>query len=265
MEIDFSSHSTNMQSSDPASRLSRVADRLDTYVCKFELAKDSRAIFTFAYVQITRTLAETLFLSNFERPDWVVSLAEHFAAHYIEALDGWDEVPRNVSPAWQAVFETIELEQTSVLEDLVLAMTAHIVHDLPVSLVEVGISTSSGCSHVFDFHQMNEVLAKDIQPIADGVAKRYAPIFRFIDHLEKRYALVLTNFGFRASRGIAWYNACRLLDPSSQRAAQDSVIRSVEALVRDIRTPPLFSLRLLFWVSRWIAARFRVWPSPSKH
>jgi hypothetical protein len=34
-------------------RLSRLADHLATYVCKYEAAKDSRALFTCAYVKIT--------------------------------------------------------------------------------------------------------------------------------------------------------------------------------------------------------------------
>jgi len=251
---------TRPKSADLSSRLCELATRLDTYVCKYEAAKDSRAVFTFAYVKITRTLAGKLFEAKFERPEWVATLAEHFATHYIDALDGWDSIPRKVPPAWEIVFETIALKRTSVLEDLVLAMTAHIVHDLPLSLVEVGLSTAGGESHIFDFHQMNELLAKDIQPIADGVTSRYEPFFRWLDHLERRHTIVLTDFGFRVSRGMAWYNASRLLNPSSREVALNSVTKSVLTLVNDTRRPPLLSLRLLFLGLRWIAALFRIWP-----
>jgi hypothetical protein len=255
---------TQTTSADPRSRLPQLADELDKYVCKYEVAKDSRAIFTFAYVKITRTLAERLLLAGFEHPEWVVSLAEHFSARYVEALDAWDQNSQNIPPAWKTVFETIALKRTSVLEDLVLGMTAHIVHDLPLSLTEVGLSSQNGQTHIFDFHQMNELLAKDIQSIADGVTSRYEPFFRWIDHLERRQTVVLTNFGFRVSRGVAWYNACRLLDPTSQEKAQRSVTNSVIALVNDVRRPPLWSLRFLFRGLRWVAAWFRVWPARSK-
>lgn len=152
---------------------------------------------------------------------------------------------------------TIRLNRTSVLEDLVLAMTAPIVHDLPISLVEVGLCAIDGESHIYDFHHMNDVLAIDVQPIADGVTARYEPFFRWI-------TLVLTNFGFRASRGVAWYNANRLLDPVSHDAALNSLGKSVLTLVGDVRRPPLWSLRLLFRGLRFIAALFRVWPKPRK-
>jgi len=240
--------------------LSELADQLDEYVCRYEAAKDSRAIFTYAYVKITRTLASKLLDVGFTHPEWVVSLAQHFASHYLHALDAWDHRSNDIPPAWKIVFETIKLNRTSVLEDLILAMTSHIVHDLPLSLVEVGLQATDGTSHIFDFHRMNDVLATDIQPIADGVTARYEPFFRWIDHLERRHTVVLTNFGFRVSRGVAWYNASRLLDPISQKAALNSVTRSVTALVSDVRKPPDWSLRIVFVWLRWFAALFRVWP-----
>jgi Family of unknown function (DUF5995) len=68
--------------SDLPGRLLRLA-----YVAKYEASRDSRAVFTYAYVTITRTLANRLVDAKFEHPEWVVSLAEHFAAHYIAALE----------------------------------------------------------------------------------------------------------------------------------------------------------------------------------
>lgn len=75
--------------------------------------------------------------ANFPNPGWVVSLAESFAQHYFLALDAADQ-HKQVPEAWEKVFTTIRCRNTSVLEDLVFAMTAHIVHDLPLALVEVG-------------------------------------------------------------------------------------------------------------------------------
>jgi hypothetical protein len=250
--------------SDLPGRLLRLADRLQKYVSKYETAKDSRAVFSYAYVTLTRTMANKLDEAKFRHPEWVVSLAEHFADRYFAALDAWDAPHEPVPEAWKIVFDTIRLKRTSVLEDLVLGMTAHIVHDLPISLVEVGLSATDGESYIYDFHHMNDVLAIDIQPIADGVTARYEPFFRWIDHLERRHTLVLTNFGFRMSRGVAWYNANRLLDPVSHNAALESGTKSVLTLVADVRRPPLWSLRLLFRGLRFVAALFRVWPKPRK-
>lgn len=249
---------------EPKKALLSLADRLDQYLVTFDSRHDSRAVFTYAYVQITHTLAENLAIAGFDDPSWVVSLAQHFAAHYIEALETWDYAQDSVPPAWQVVFSTIQLHRTSVLEDLLFSMSAHIIHDLPLSLIEVGMTGApGGQSRISDFHRVNDVLAKAIEPIADGVTKRYEPFFRWLDRLEQQHTLFFTNYGFRVSRGMAWYNADRLSDPNSQQAAQASLSNSVAALVDDVRNPPAISLRIIFWALRFVAALFRRWPSPS--
>ena len=161
------------------------------------------------------------------------------------------------------MFDAVHRKRTSVLEDLIFGMTAHIVHDLPLSLTEVGMSDSQGRSRIYDFHRMNDVLAVDIQPIANGVTDRYEPFFRWLDQLEQTQTLILTNFGFRLSRGVAWYNANRLLDPKSAELAHTAITRSVATLVETIQNPPFWSLRIVFRMLRFVATLFRRWPRPS--
>jgi hypothetical protein len=91
--------------SDLPGRLLRLADQLEEYVAKYEASRDSSAVFTYAYVTITRSLANRLVDAKFEHPEWVVSLAEYFAAHYIAALGDWDVGSKPVPPAWKIVFE----------------------------------------------------------------------------------------------------------------------------------------------------------------
>ncbi len=241
-------------------RLLLLANRLHEYVIQYEAKHDSRAIFTYAYVKITRTLADRLAGAGFSDAAWVVALAEHFAGHYVSALEASELKPPNVPPAWEVVFSTIGLQRTSVLEDLILAMTAHIVHDLPLSLVEVGLTGPGGESRIFDFQRMNDVLALAIQPIADGVTTRYEPFFRWLDQLERRHTVMFTNYGFRLSRGMAWYNCTRLLDGRSNQAALVSLTKSVVTLVDDVRKPPFWSLRIVLRGLRFVAAWFRRWP-----
>lgn len=241
-------------------RLLHLADQLHQSLVKYEARHDSRAIFTYAYVKITRTLAHQLPMAGFSDPAWVVSLAEHFAAHYVAALEASEVNSSSLPPAWKVVFDTIGLQRTSVLEDLLLAMTAHIVHDLPLSLVEVALTAANGQSNIYDFHRMNDVLAVAIQPIANGVTARYEPFFRWLDQLDRRHTMLFTNYGFRLSRGMAWYNATRLLDVRSNQAALASLTKSVATLVDDVRNPPVWSLHIVFWALRFVVAWFRHWP-----
>ena len=251
---------TGPQFGDLQSRLDDLARRLKERVIQYEATRDSRAVFTFAYLTITEALADALPTSGFNSPAWVVLLAEHFASLYMHALRTSETSPNDLPPAWHEVFQTIELKRTSVLEDLILSMTAHIIHDLPLALVEVGLSGPDGYSCIGDFHKMNDVLATNVQTIADAVSDRYEPAFRWLDQFEKRHTEILTNYGFRLSRGMAWYNANRLLDPKSMQDANGSINRSVVVLVEDVRKPPVWSARIILRGFRFLAGLLRRWP-----
>lgn len=110
-------------------------------------------------------------------------LAHAFAEEYCRALDAADQKTL-IPEAWKKVFTAMQTK-TSVLEDLVLAMTAHIVHDLSIALTMVKLSNERGESYIDDFHRMNDVLADQMKRIEDVVLKRYASMLRWIDHLEK--------------------------------------------------------------------------------
>ena len=236
-----------------------LAARIDKFRTSFDASKDSRAIFAYTYVLITQQLAEALETAGFTDPAWIVQLAEAFAARYIAAIECASR-SSGLSPAWAAVFETTRKKRTTVIEDLLFAMTAHIVHDLPLALINVGMRDANGVSHIHDFHQMNEVLAINIQAVTNAVTGRYEPFFRWLDHLEEKNAQVFTNYGFRISRGMAWYNANRLLDPASAIAALAAINKSVAVLIEDVRRPPIWSVRILLRAFRWLASFFRRWP-----
>ncbi len=240
-------------------RLFTLAGTLDQYAKRYEIAHDSRAVFTYTYAKITRILGGGITQVGFDNPDWVVSLAEAFAARYLSALDSFDqnaETPK----AWAEVFRVLKSETTSVLEDLVFAMTAHIVNDLPLALGDVKLVDSLQASHIRDFHRMNDVLGSNIQAIERDILSRYEPAFSWLDQLERGYDQILTNYGFRLSRGMAWYNATRLLDPRSSAEARESIARSAVQLIDNVRNPPFWSVRIAFRVVRFISALFRRWP-----
>jgi hypothetical protein len=250
---------TISQASNNEARLLGLAVRLDTYRERYDAQHDSRAVFTYAYAHITRVLAASVFNNVYQNPDWVVQLAESFALFYFRALDAEDR-KETVPAAWQGVFKAIRFNRTSVLEDLVFAMTAHIVHDLPYALIDVGLGNEHETSRINDFHRINDVLAGNVTALEDILLKRYAPLLRFLDHLEKGYDQILSNYGFRLSRGMAWYNACRLLNVASRADVDASITRSTITLIDNVRNPPWRPLRLLFRGARLLVGFFRVWP-----
>jgi hypothetical protein len=247
---------------DPAlmlqARLYAIADRLDQRRIELERAHDSRCVFTCAYVLMTERLAGELPNGEYRDAGWIVTLAEAFADLYFEALDA-SAANRDPGPAWGRVFDAIDRRHSSVLEDLVFSMSAHIIHDLPHALCRVGLGSGDG-SHIYDFHAVNWALGREVDEIEGTISRRYASWVRWIDRLGGHYSLILTDYGLRMARGMAWYNALRLLDPASMEEARASIERSPAVLVEEVLNPPRRSLRTILRLARFLVGLLRRWP-----
>jgi Family of unknown function (DUF5995) len=239
-------------------RLLTIAERLDVYRWEFEQEKDSRCVFTYAYVLITQRIARELPNAGYITPVWIVELAEAFAERYFQALEG-SIAGNTVSPAWDVVFQAMARKRSSVLEDLIFSMTVHIVHDLPLALVEVGMQDADG-SHIHDFHAVNTAMGEEIDEIKQCIARRYAPYLAWLDRMGRREEDLLTNYGIRVSRGLGWYNAARLLDPTSKNDALESIEHSPQVLVAETLNPPIYALRTALRLGRFLVGLLRRWP-----
>jgi hypothetical protein len=233
-------------------RLLKLASKLDEKRFEFETAKDERAIFAFTYVEITRSLAANIDRFPFQKPEWIVALAEAFAGQYFAALAG------PPSESWCIVFTAIRRRSTSVAENMLFSITAHIVHDLPLAL---SILQEQGAldPHIGDFHAMNEVLAKNIVSISESVTKRYEPFFAWLENFQQHEVQILTNYGFRLARGMAWYNMVRLTS-SDKQATLDALDKNVKTVIDSIRKPSYFSIAIIFRLLRLIASWTKRWP-----
>jgi Family of unknown function (DUF5995) len=111
-------------------------------------------------------------------------------------------------------------------------MAAHLIQDLPLALVELGLQEVEQVSHIHGFYQMNDILAKSTNEIQDRVSKRYSPYLHRPDSLARHEDEILANYGFRMCRGMVWYNANQLLDPVSRVDAGRSMAESPSYLLR---------------------------------
>lgn len=243
-------------------RLEALAQRLDKRRIALEQARDSRCVFTCAYVLITRRIALGVPSAGYVDAGWVIDLAEAFAGLYLDALDA-SAAGRSAGGAWDCVFDAIDRRHSSVLEDLVFSMTAHIIHDLPLALERVGLDGQDG-SHIHDFHAVNRAMGDGIDEIETAISKRYAPWVRWLDHLGRPYSRILSNYGIRVARGLAWYNALRMADPASTATARESTVRSVQEFVAQILHAPVWTLRTGLRLGRFVVGLLRRWPSNPK-
>jgi hypothetical protein len=260
----------------PGNLLIATAKQLRSYVEKYEASHDERAIFAYAYFLVTSRLASALVNNEykFESPMWVAQLGVAFSELFFEAMSAIDQnlefgmqkkaitsLKDKVSQPWVDVYEAIWNHKSYVYEELVYSMMAHISHDLTKALIIVG-QEGKGQSHICDFHTMNAVLASDIPLLEKDLAKRYNPFLRLLDKLAGGYDRFLSNYGIRVARGIAWYNACRLRDPSSVTEAEETIASSTKQFIETVRRPQSWSLRYVVRFFRFAIPAFHFWPKP---
>jgi hypothetical protein len=228
---------------------------------ELERRRDSRCVFTEAYARMTETLRDELPRSTvIVDKAWVIALARAFAGEYFSAVEGYDR-EREIPMAWRVVFDGICHSRTSVLEDLVLPMTAHIVHDLPHALTSVGLEDNDGRSHVGDFHAVNDILGGAVATIRHTIERRYSPRLRLLDHFWNNYDQIATDFGLRESRGLAWYNAVRLLDPAARAGAEHSIEAEPKYIVDHVLGRHRDPGELAFRALRSVIGGVRTWPT----
>jgi hypothetical protein len=239
-------------------RILRIADRIAAIGARFDDRRDCRAVFTFTYELMTRRIADEFEAAGFSDPDWIAVMVEAFSARFFAAQAAWD-AREPVPEGWNYILKRLAEKRTSVLEELILGMTAHIVFDLPHAVIDAA-GTAGLAVRLGDYHRMNDILGLAIGPIQDAVCAKYAPYLNWLDTFIKKEDEILTNYGIRVSRGMAWYNAQRLLDPALAEAAEASIAKSPAAIAKDILDPPFFSAVVRFL--RWLSSFLRRWPPP---
>ena len=258
----------------PANLLTSTAKRLRSYVEKYEASHDERAIFAYAYFLVTSRLGSALTnnANQFESPIWVARLAVAFSELFFGAMSAIDDglasgmkkkgitsLKGKISQPWVDVYDAIWNHKSYVYEELVYSMMAHISHDLTKALISVG-KEESGQSRIHDFHTMNALLASDIPVLEKDLAKRYNPFLRLLDKLAGGYDRFLSNYGIRAARAIAWYNACRLLNPSSAAETEKTIANSTKLFIKTVRRPKTWFFRQVVRCFRFVIPAFHFWP-----
>jgi hypothetical protein len=263
--------------SSPADKVQAVADRLASSVVRYDAARDHRAPFAFTYWRLTTALAEGLAagVPAFDDPDWVADLSVSLASEYFTAMDEidrWrsssprrrrvapDDLPGTVPQPWRDVYAASSAPRSYVLEDVLFSMSAHISYDLPVTLRRLA-DQGDVRPRIADFHRMNDLLASSIDHIQDELAARYWRALASLDRLFTKQDELLTDYGVRTARGMAWYNLERLSDPAAAPSAALSIQRSTGGFIRQVREPEDPKLRLAARLGRWLIPARRRWPA----
>jgi hypothetical protein len=155
----------------PAGTLLEGLSRLTTLERRLETSHDPRAVFAAVYILQIQALADDLKQpGRYVDTAWMTKMTLDFLQRYLDAFDAYDRGDlANVPKPWQSAFGRAKAGRAPVIADLLLAMNAHINHDLPIALASVG----AGPQHLRDFQQFNNVLVANVPMVQNLLYTRF--------------------------------------------------------------------------------------------
>lgn len=180
----------------------------------FRRGKDNRGLFVIAYAEMTTRLKFALAEqpSPFNEPAWVTDYLLAFANLYRQALHGF-VTGATIPATWRIAFErAVDDRGVISLQHLLLGINAHIGHDLPLSLHQVGLGKGETQQRRYADHlRVNEILKAATNPIQDKVTRFHlSQGFSLLEKIIGPFDEGLTNYFFKRQRTRAWYNGLHL-------------------------------------------------------
>jgi hypothetical protein len=189
-------------------------DCMETGLRFFHEAHDRRAIFLRLYHKMTLEVHAAINGCGdyegrdvFMEPGWVRRLSGHFSTLYFKSL----KAPAT-ERAWTLAYETAARPGSSVVENALLGINAHINFDLPRAIAknlegdDVGDFMTMQ-KRKFDHDQVNNLLVRTLNPVQEILAKDYEPGIAAADwllgHLDER----VSEAALRHYRERVWWDA----------------------------------------------------------
>ncbi len=228
--------------------LDDVVSCFSTLERKFNEKQDKRAIFTTAYLTITRAMKEAIEARRFGDDEWVDIYLRSFARLYMEALRAYEEgnmerVPR----AWRVAFDLAAAREGLVIQHLVLGINAHVNHDLPFALVNAGIDPDR--PRRYDDHtSVNLVLGATLDALQDHVERLYSPVLRLFDNILGRWDDEFSFMMVRNARENAWQACLQLVGAQSddEREVARQQVNEASGALAEMIVRPLSNVSTLF-------------------
>jgi hypothetical protein len=202
-------------------RLRRQWRRLDA-------ACDHRALFSLAYIRITKGLRDDLARRPprwFRYRRWFTYVIADFSNRYFREFQNYAR-GRPVPESWRIAYDEDMHGDANAGQDVLLASNAHTQHDLPYVYAEMGMRTPGGASRKHDHDGVNEVNSRVFDGLEDEFREKYDPIFEWIDMKPSPLDEIGTQEMVKGWREGAWRNAERLMNaktPDERRQVERSI------------------------------------------
>jgi hypothetical protein len=179
-------------------------------------ACDHRALWPFAYIQITKLIRADLARDVprwFPHRKWFTYVVTDFSNRYFRAYaDHYGGRRERVPYSWRVTFGAADAGDYHAGQDILLASNAHTQYDLPHVYAKLGMRTPAGETRKPNHDGVNEVNTRVFDFIEDEYARRYDPTFAWVDMKPSPIDELGSQEMVKGWREGAWRNAERLMN-----------------------------------------------------
>ena len=195
-----------------------------------DAACDHRALWPFAYIQITKLIRADLARDVprwFPHRKWFIYVVTDFSNRYFRAYaNQFGGRTERVPYSWRVTFDAAAAGDYHAGQDILLASNAHTQYDLPHVYAKLGMRTPSGETRKPNHDGVNEVNTRVFDFIEDEYARRYDPTFSWVDMKPSPLDELGSQEMVKGWREGAWRNAERLMNartPAERAEVEQSI------------------------------------------
>jgi len=199
-----------------------VTQRMQFQIDSWQAVGDRRAVLLGCYQLMTRNMLTAIDAGEFNDPEWVYVLLQHFAEYYFKALEAYEQDPSSTPAVWRLTFDAATQPNTLALQNLLLGINAHINYDLIFTITDMlepdwaGLGVDERQGRYDDHCHVNRVISRTIDEVQDTIIEPITPSIDLVDKLlgpldEWAVSTLITRW-----RDKVWTEAILLLSASGE-------------------------------------------------
>ena len=219
-----------------AETIDDVIEQLDVIITQQRSQKNALGFFPALYRQVTVEIKNGIANNLFDNSPRMEKFDVIFANRYLEAFDKFQK-GEQPTRAWQVALQTMNENNSILLQYLLLGISTHINLDLGIAAAQVAPGQSLPDLQN-DFNKINDILEEVLNPLQD-VINQFSPLFGLLDRFGKNKDEIIASFTIQKARAIAWEQAEILAEqtPSQQAKTINIIDRYVVRLNNELAHP----------------------------
>jgi hypothetical protein len=201
----------------PIESIDGVLAALNTIIDDARANASRVGYFAALYRRVTQSVKDGIAAGRFQNGPLVERLDIVFANRYLDALAQF-QAGRQPSRSWAVALEATSDRFPLILQQLLVAMSAHINLDLGIATAAVAPGDQLPGIQA-DFDQINGVLAALVGTVEQEIGE-VSPAIHLLEQLGLRTETSIINFDLQRARDLAWHTAQTLaVTPADQLTA----------------------------------------------